>query len=596
MRGSLSQLKIYARLLRHYLAPQKRQVAFLAIWIFSGIALQLYLPRLLRNFIDLSLAGGDHHRLVLAAILFIAIGLVNQGLAALSTWFSSRIGWRATNVMREDLARHCLDLDMGFHHSRTPGEMIERIDSDVTNLSNFFSKFAVEVLGGFCLLGGVLILLFVEDFRAGILLSFFTLAAGLVLYRFRNIGVAQAELQREANSRLFGFMEEQLAGIEDIRANGGGPYVLDGFYRHNHFFFHQTRKSWMLTFSLYFITMGLFHVGHVLALGMGAWLYFEGSVTLGTVLLFFQYTDLLRMPLQEITRQLQDLQNATAGMRRVDELLAIRSKLPRGRDAALPDGPLGVRFEDVVFGYRDDQQVLDGLTFDLPPGASLGLIGRTGSGKTTIARLLLRLYDPRSGNVKVGGLDVRDAERRSLRHHVGVVTQDVQLFNATLRDNLTFFDRSIPDEKIISVMEQLGLSTWFASFSGGLDRVLPAEGGGISAGEAQLLAFTRIFLRDPGLVILDEPSSRMDPVTQEMVKRAFALLLRNRTAIIIAHRLDTLEQVDRILLLENGRAVEQGRRDKLAANPQSRFARLLALGRGRADLDQQNQTTPEELG
>ena len=212
----------------------------------------------------------------------------------------------------------------------------------------------------------------------------------------------------------------------------------------------------------------------------------------------------------------------------------------------------------------------------------LGLLGRTGSGKTTLARLLLRFYDPTSGAIRLGGVDLRDARLGEVRERATLVTQDVQLFAAPVRDNLTFFDRTVDDARIVAVIEQIGLGGWLRALPGraGADGVLDHEmsATALSAGEAQLLAFARVFVRDPGLVILDEASSRLDPATERHVERAIDALLAGRTGIVIAHRLETVERCDEILILEGGRVVEHGARVALAGDATSRFADLLRTG------------------
>jgi ATP-binding cassette subfamily B protein len=221
--------------------------------------------------------------------------------------------------------------------------------------------------------------------------------------------------------------------------------------------------------------------------------------------------------------------------------------------------------------------VLHDISFQITAGRTLGILGRTGSGKTTLTRLLFRLYDVTAGAIRLGSADIRDLRFDSLRQRVGMVTQDVQLFHATVRENLTFFDPSIPDERILAVLEDLELLPWYQSLANGLDTVL-AGSGGLSAGEAQVLAFTRVFLRNPGLVILDEASSRLDPATERLIERAVDRLLAERTGIIIAHRLATVMRADDILILEGGRIREYGEREALRNNPGSRFAELLRTG------------------
>ncbi|MCB0065724.1 MAG: ATP-binding cassette domain-containing protein, partial [Caldilineaceae bacterium] len=209
---------------------------------------------------------------------------------------------------------------------------------------------------------------------------------------------------------------------------------------------------------------------------------------------------------------------------------------------------------------------------------TLGVLGRTGSGKTTLTRLLYRLYDPDDGTIRLDGVDLRAVAPDELRRRVGVVTQEVQLFHATLRDNITFFDPQIDDAAIEAALAELGLLDWVRAMPDGLDTMLASGGHGFSAGEAQLLAFTRLLLRDPGLVILDEAASRLDPVTERRLEAAIDRLLENRTAVIVAHRLHTVQRADDILILENGAIVEYGARRVLAADPSSRFARLLQSG------------------
>jgi ATP-binding cassette subfamily B protein len=232
----------------------------------------------------------------------------------------------------------------------------------------------------------------------------------------------------------------------------------------------------------------------------------------------------------------------------------------------------------VTFGYAKEEPVIRGVSFAVEPGKVLGVLGRTGSGKTTLARLVFRLYEPDQGRIMLDGTDIRDYGLRDLRHRVAMVTQDVQLFQATVRENLTFFDDSVPDERLAAVLDDLGLGEWVRGLPQGLDTRIQTGGKGLSAGEAQLLAFTRVFLREPGLVILDEASSRLDPATEKLIERVVGRLLVDRTAVIIAHRLGTVNRADRILIMEGGEVVELGERTALARDGGSRFSRLLRTG------------------
>jgi ATP-binding cassette subfamily B protein len=267
-----------------------------------------------------------------------------------------------------------------------------------------------------------------------------------------------------------------------------------------------------------------------------------------------------------------------ASVERLAELRAVESRLHDGSGAAIPGGPLSLRFDGVDFAYLAEEPVLHDVSFSLHPGTVLGLLGRTGSGKTTLGRLVFRLYDPREGTVRLGEVDVRQPTLRHLRQRVALVTQEVQLFKGTVRDNLTFFDGAVPDAQIEAAIEALGLGEWYGSLPEGLDTQLGTGSRGLSAGEAQLLALTRVFLRDPGLVVLDEASSRLDPATERLIEHAIDRLLRGRTAIVIAHRLATVGRADEIMILEQGRIREHGARTILASDPASRFYALLQAG------------------
>ena len=566
----------YAALLSQYLRPQWTRVTLLVIFMFVWTGIDVLNPQIIRYFIDTAEAGGTTRSLIIAGCAFFAIGFLGQVLMLVNTYLGQDIGWRATNWMRGDLAHHCLQLDMSFHHEHTPGEMVERVDGDTAALSNFFSQFIVQVAGSLLRLGGILIVLIFEDWRIGIALAGFVAISILVYNLTRNIAVPVYTAEREGYSRLFGFLEERLTGIEDLRTNGGIGYTLDRFYDVNRDVYGRAVKAHVMGEVLQTISGVLFALGVALAMGMGIYLYQINVFTIGTVYLVIHYTAMLRHPLITISRQINELQRATAGFKRIEELYRITPSIADGTERLPESGALGIEFDHVTFGYTEDECVLKDVSFQLQPGKSLGLLGRTGSGKTTITRLLFRFYEINNGRIRVEGKPIEQILLDDLRNRIGVVTQDVQLFNATVRENLTLFDAEITDNRILSVVEELGLAEWYQSLPNGLDTFL--EGTGFSAGEAQLLAFARVFLKDPQIVILDEPSSRLDPATEQRIDSAVRRLLEGRTSIIIAHRLGTVQQVDEIMVLADGEIQEHGERNRLVQDPDSVFSQLLKTG------------------
>ena len=454
---------------------------------------------------------------------FIAIAVLQQLVQVFATYFSERVGWTATNNIREDLAAHALSLDMSYHNDRTPGEMIERVDGDPNELGTFFSLFIFEMLGSLLLLIGILVLLLREDWRAGLVLTAFVAVGMLVLTSLRNIAVPYWKANRAASADSFGFLEERLSGTEDIRSNDAKPYVMRRFHELMQSWYGKALKAGIMSSIMFSTTMFMFGAGSAVSLSLGAYLYFDDLITLGTVYLIFHYTQMLVMPINRFTQQLDSFQRASAAISRITELDAVRKTVldpPAEDQVDLPVGePLSVQFDGVNFAYGEEP-VLSNVGLKLAPGRVLGLLGRTGSGKTTMTRLLFRLYDPTAGVVRVGGEDITRMPVTQLRRHISMVTQDVRLFHGTVRDNLTFFDESIPDERLVEVIDELHMRPWLDSLPDGLDTRLLSEGAGLSAGEAQLLAFARVFLKGSGVLILDEASSRLDRSTEQMIERA----------------------------------------------------------------------------
>jgi len=585
-------LKRYWNLLAQYLKPQWGAVLFLAVLLVSGIGLQLLNPQILRRFIDAVVAGREIAALIRMALLFLGVAVAGQNVSLGVTYLGENVAWKATNALRLDLTAHCLRLDMAFHKTHTPGELIERIDGDVSTLAGFFSEMALQLLANGLLAVGIVVLLFVEDWRAGLIGVSYGLLTVLALRAMRHPLTRAWGDSRQAEADLLGFFGERLSGTEDIRANGAEPYTMRQLFA----LMRQITQRWIRAMVL----EGVSHdavwlvslLAQIAAPALGAWVFFNGRATVGAGYLIFCYVGQFEAPLSAIQRRISDLQRASAGIARVEEVLhAAPSVIEHPHPVRdLPHGPAAVAVENVSFQYNDilngsnngspdhTSLVLHNVSFDLAAGQVLGVLGRTGSGKTTLSRLLFRLYDPDQGAVRIHGVDARDMTLGALRERVGVVTQDVQLFRATVRDNLTLFKPGFDDTRLVETLHTLGLGAWYASLPRGLDTVLETGSQGLSAGQAQLLALARVFLRDPDLVILDEAASRLDPATEQQVERAVDLLLANRTAIVIAHRLNTVQRADAIMILDNGQVVEYGPRAALSADPHSRFSELLRTG------------------
>ena len=626
-------------MLRHYLRRRRGRVALLGVLLLAGSGAQSLNPLIVRHVLDAALAGAALNTLVLWALAFIASATAAQAISVLATYLSVRIGWQATNALRVDLLRHTVALDQRFHNAHTPGEMIERVDGDVTLLSNYFSEFVVQILGSILVIVVLLVVILLQDWRVGAIFGGFVVVSWGLLLSLRRIGVEPWQQTRQASGELFGFLEEALTGMEDIHTSNGKPYVIRRFYRLTRRYLKYQIKAGMRTNVMVNAWLLVDTAGYAVGLGLGALLYLNGLATLGMAYLVFHYAGMIARPLRMVVFQMEDFQRAAAAAQRAVRLLGERSALappgpraagsepqaagsepratgsegrrlrtgtepePAGGAAArprlaeraaarpasavaaageppvLPPGALAVRFDDVSFGYDPSLPVLDEVSLELPAGEILGLIGRTGSGKTTLSRLLFRFYDVDRGCVRLGGHDVRELDLAALRGRLAMVNQRVDLVHGSVRDNLTLFDTSVPDERIVAVLDDLGLGRWWRALPHGVHTELAGQNAELSAGQAQLLAFGRVFLlSDPAVVVLDEASSRLDPGTERSIEHAVDRLVAGRTAIIIAHRLSTVLRADWIALLDNGRLAEYDRRQTLLADPASRLSRLLRHG------------------
>ncbi len=562
------------RALGALLQPDRWRWVGLGALVAMASALTITGPLVVRRIVDTAADGTTTAEVARLAALFLAIAVIGQLLAVVVAWLATVLAWRTTNELRVSMTRHVLGLDHEFHRTHTPGELIQRVDGDITSVSEFLGQVVTKAAGAALLVAGMIAVLSVLDWRLGLGLAVYVALALLVILRGRHRAVSESSDEMGALGRLYGGIEERLTAGEDLRANGAADHVAWRFVEDSEEALVSAVRRERAFLVMWWFVQGAVAAGWVLALVLGAVLVGANTITLGTAFLLFQYVLLIARPLEEVVHELETVQKANGAMVRVAELLAIRPMIVDTGTRHPSAGPLAVEAKAVAFDYGDDRPVLRDVDISIGAGRSVGIVGRTGSGKTTFSRLVLRLVEPTGGVVSLGGVPIAEIPLDELRRRVALVPQEVELFAGSLRDNVTLFDDEPTEAAVIDALQRVGLG---ALADGGIDRSLGAGGAGLSAGEAQLLALARVWLRDPDLLVLDEATARVDPQTEQQLEAAVVELMRGRTTLIIAHRLSTLRSVDEIVVFDHGEIAEHGDRLDLVGDDDSRFARLLAM-------------------
>ena len=519
-------------------------------------------------------------RLIIGALLISV--LVRLALQGVQSYNIQSVGQRLTARIRRDLFAHAMDLSLRFHDRMPVGKLLTRLTSDVDALAEVFGSGAVGVLGDLVTLTVIAVTMLLIEWRLGLLLLVSQIPVTLVVlwlqarYRKANYRV------REELSQLNADFQENLQGLDVVQmfrreAFNGARFQRTGLA------YREAVNGTILfdsSISAFLEWVSLGAVAVVLALG--GWMVTSGAMGLGILTTFILYSQRLFDPLRQMAERFTQIQGGLTAVERIGELLeepleirdhtlagpvgqqeSVSENLPAPLQV-MPSSPGEVVFEGVHFAYRPDEPILEDLSFRLAPGEHVALVGPTGSGKTTVIRLLCRLYEPQQGRILLDGRDIRSLSLPELRRQLGVVLQDTFLFSGSVGDNLRL-DREIDDRQLKEVCRDLGLSSLIGRLPQGLDTELRERGGNLSSGERQLLAVARVAIRNPNVLVMDEATAFMDPSTEATLQRDLDRLLERRTAVVIAHRLATVEAADRILVLRRGRLIEQGTHLQLRA-------------------------------
>jgi ATP-binding cassette subfamily B protein len=531
-----------------------------------GTAASLAPPLLAKVAIDEGIDRHDTGTLVLVVVAFLLSALLVWAMTYAQTYLVGWVGQRALADLRIRIFTHLQHQPIGFYESRPAGVLISRMTNDVEALESLVTDSVVTLFqAGLTLVGAVAVLLLLDVKLA--LLTFCVVpfvAAGSIWFRLVSAGAFRRT--RETIGAITAYLQETLSGIRVVRSFGQEPHHEARFAELN----TDNCDANMVTVRLnaaYFPTVEMLSgVALALIVLYGGYQALEGHITAGTVVAFVGTLSFLFEPIQQLSQLYTTYQSGMAALEKIFQLLDITPNLTDREGALALERIRGeIRFEDVSFAYTDDTMVLEHIELTIPPGQTVALVGATGAGKSTIAKLLARFYDPSSGQILIDGHDLREVSSDSLRSQMGIVPQEAFLFSGTIAENIAFGRPDADENHVREAAAAVGAEDFIAELPHGYDTEVGERGAQLSSGQRQLIAFARALIADPRILILDEATSNVDLHTEGRIEAGLRRLLAGRTAIVIAHRLSTIRQAGRIVVLEGGQIVEQGTHDELIA-------------------------------
>ncbi len=560
------------RLLGSLLSPHRRTVAWLGVVVVATTAVEMAGPYLIKVGIDRAiprLVAGDGPRVLLVVVAaYLAAALAQAGLTALFVRTSGRVGQDVLYDLRTRLFGHFQGLSLSFHERYTSGRVIARLTSDVEAISELLESGVSQLVFAVLTLVGTMAVMFLLDVPlAFVALGSLPLLLGLTAWFRRQASKTYREARAAVALVIVQFVES-LGGIRAVQAFRREARNQAIFEEVNGRYARANIRSTHLAATFGPGTRGIGSITVAVTLLIGAHRVIDGATTVGVLVALLLYLRRLFEPMQDLAQFFNSFQSAAAALEKLSGVLEEAPAVPEpgpGTAESVGTGPLDVRFDGVAFSYRPDRSVLSGLDLVIPAGQTVALVGETGAGKSTIARLLARFYDPTEGRVLLGDVDLRHLPTPELRAAVVMVTQEAFLFTGSVADNIGFGRPDAERPEIEGAARAVGAHDLFAGLPQGYDTIVGKRGGRLSSGQRQLVAFARAFLAQPQVLILDEASSSLDAPHERLVQEALRTLLAGRTAVIIAHRLSTLDIADRVLVVDGGRIVQDGTPDELRA-------------------------------
>ncbi|WP_412990944.1 ABC transporter ATP-binding protein [Neobacillus sp. 3P2-tot-E-2] len=549
----------------YYFGNERRMLSIVFLFIFFSAALSLLSPFLIGKAVDaISLKTQvDFNFLEVMVVILISAFILDAVLTFLQGWLMAGVSQRIVKRLRDALFKKLQNLPVAFFDKRTHGELMSRLSNDIDNVSSTISQSTTQLMSGVIVISGSFIMMLI---LSPILTVASLVTVPLVFLLTKTIAKRTSVLFKDQQiqlGKLNGQIEETISGIEVVKAFNHEEKVISEFEEVNQKLREVGLKAQIWSGFLMPIMNVINNLGFAIVAVTGGFLAVENMITVGAIASFITYSRQFVRPLNDLAQIFNMLQSGVAGAERVFEILDEQEEPDDLPDAVVLNNKGHVVFENVSFGYRGDVPILKNVSFESDIGSSTALVGPTGAGKTTIVNLLTRFYDVTEGRILLDGRDIREYTRDSLRSCFGFVLQDTYLFSGTIKENIKYGKPGASDEEVINAAKMANADAFIKRLPNQYETILSENGGNLSQGQRQLIAIARVILAKPAVLILDEATSSIDTRTELHIQEALLSLMEGRTSFIIAHRLNTIRDADRIMVIENGKIVEQGNHGEL---------------------------------